>query len=148
MAYCSICDKTFKTVQSLASHRYVYHKDVKPVKRTDNRVDTSLAETPPSEELEERPKRLKINIKNAACYPKIVKWMCKCILQGDIPMTNDQKKLLKPEKEIVRQIAEARVAQGQKLIHKQIWKHHKKGDSALGKLLEVVTSTLEAMFYS
>ena len=148
MAYCSICDKTFKTVQSLASHRYVYHKDVKPVKRTDNRVDTSLAETPLSEELEEKPKRLKINIKNAACYPKIVKWMCKCILQGDIPMTNDQKKLLKPEREIVRQIAEARVAQAQKLIHKQIRKHHKKGDSALGKLLEVVTSTLEAMFYS
>ncbi len=113
MAHCSICDKTFKTAQSLASHRYVYHKYIK----------NGPKETKP--DLGESKSR-QLNINNAACYPKIVKWMCKCILQGDIPITNEQTKLLKPESEILRRIAKARFAQEKKLIHKQIRRHQKR----------------------
>ena len=119
----------------------MYHKDIKNEKTTEKtkpETVSDLGKSPP-----QMSKRLKI--RNAACYPKIVKWMCKCILQGDIPMTKEQKKLLKPESEILRQIAEARV--GQKLIRKQVRRHHKKGDSVLGKLLEVATSILGTMFY-
>ena len=173
MPYCSVCDKAFKTVQSLASHRYVYHKDTKAATESDTNsaqsdestqsdIESGIQlkhESPKRSRLSKQinegaqanidsPKRLskRININTAASYPRLVKCLCKCFLQ-DLPSTKKQKICLKPNAAIIRQIAHGRVAEGQKLIHKQILLHNKTGDSALGKLLESVINILQSMFY-
>ena len=176
MAYCSICDKAFKTVQSLASHRYAYHKDakggtqaatksiqsatksaqsdiatqLKNPKRLSKQVNESTQTDFESDtDMEyERPKILtrQINIHTAASYPRLVKYLCKFIVEGDIPMTKKHVKVLKPEANVIRRIAHGRVSEGQNLIREQVRLHNKTGDSVLGKLLEIAINILQTMF--
>ena len=140
MAYCTTCSKTFKNPKSLASHRYTYHKP----------THNNVVEDKPSTSavpVRSEEKRVKINIANAAFYPKLIKMLCKCVLHGQIPMTKEQKKVLKSQRKIIRQIAKARVAQGQKLIRQQVRKHNETGDSIIEKLMEFTASTIDTLFY-
>ena len=188
MAYCSICDKTFKTIQSLASHRYVYHKagtesETKNVEsviestqsdggstRSDSESCSDMEyESPKRNRLSKQInrstqsdiksgtqlkykslKRLtnKININTAASSPRLVKHLCKWIIEGDLPLTKKHIKILKPDAKVIREIAHGRVAEGQKLIHRQVLLHDETGDSALGKLLETAINILQMIFYS
>ena len=205
MAYCSICDKAFKTVQSLASHRYVYHKDAKggtqtatksiqsatksthsATESTQSDIGTQMKYESPKRlakqvnestqaDMEcERPKRLpkqvngstqadiesdtdmeyerpkiltrQINIHTATSYPRLVKYLCKFIIEGDIPITKKHKKVLVPDADVIRRIAHGRVSEGQNVIREQVLQHDKTGDSALGKLLEIAINILQTMF--
>ncbi len=40
-----------------------------------------------------RRNQLKINIANAAKYSNLIRILCKCILEGDIPITKEQKQM-------------------------------------------------------
>ena len=182
MAYCSVCDKAFKTVQSLASHRYAYHKDTKGDTQSDTKSAQSDNESTQSDnesvtqlnyespkrsrlskqinkstqadiesgtDMEyERPKRLskQININTAVSFPKLVKYLCKFIIEGDLPLTKNHVKMLKPDACVIRQIAHGRVSERQKLIREQVLLHNETGDSALGKLLETAINILQTMF--
>ena len=138
MAYCTTCSKTFKNPKSLANHRYTYHKP----------THTNIVEDKPSTSatpVESEGNRVKINIANAACYPKLIKMLCKCVLHGYIPVTKEQKKVLKSQRKIIRQIAKARVAQAQKLIHQQVRKHEETGDSIIAKLVAFTASAIDTL---
>ncbi len=167
MAHCSICDKKFKTVQSLASHRYVYHAkrstqtatksiqsatksaqsdiatQLKSPKRLAKQVESTQAD---SDTDMERPLTRQINIHTASSYPRLVKYLCKFLLEGDLPMTKKHSKVLKQDANVIRRIAHGRVAEGQNVIRKQVLLHNKTGDSALGKLLEIAINILQNMF--
>ncbi len=97
-----------------------------------------------------RRNQLKINIANAAKYPNLIRILCKCILEGDIPITKEQKKMLKTEAEIIRQIADVGEVQGQKLlklIDQHIRIHDKTGNSIVAKLIKVATTAIKALFH-
>ena len=160
MAYCSICDKTFKTVQSLASHRYVYHakrgtqtatksaqSDIATQLKSPKRLAKQVESTQSDSDTDmERSLTRQVNIHTASSYPRLVKYLCKFLLEGDLPMTKKHSRVLKQDANVIRRIAHGRVAEGQNVIRKQVLLHNKTGDSALGKLLEIAINILQNMF--
>ena len=114
---------------------------------TNEEDDEPHRDTLSSKSKRRRRNEFNINIVNAAKYPNLIHMLCKCILEGDIPMTKEQKKILKAEADIIRQIADAGEIQRQKLIRQQIRIHDKTGDSIVAKLIEVATTAIETLFY-
>ena len=87
-----------------------------------------------------------INLANAEKHVKLIKLLCKAVLNGTIQMQPQQVDILKPHGNFVRNIAEGGIKDGKAIIQKEALASKKTGRSVLKTFLETIIPILPSLF--
>ena len=87
-----------------------------------------------------------INLVNAEKHVKLIKLLCKAVLNGTIQMQPQHVAILKPHGNFVRNIAEGGIKDGKAIIQKEALASKKTGRSVLKTFLETIIPILPSLF--
>ena len=87
-----------------------------------------------------------VNIKNAADHTKLIKMLCKAVLDGTIRLPPHHIASLKPHAKFIRKIAHGKIKYGKMFIRKEVRRTKHKGGSILKTVLETVLPILTTLF--
>ena len=87
-----------------------------------------------------------INLTNAEKHVKLIKLLCKAVLNGTIQMQPQHVDILKPHGKFVRSIAEGGIKDGKVIIQKEVRRTKKTGGSVLKTFLETIIPILPSLF--
>ena len=152
-------DNESQTDESESNKSYDTNTDEHAPPRSDYEIDESclddaieLAKRTETTCRQERTKQIKnanertISIKNSMSHVKLIKLLCKGVLDGTIPLKHHHVVALKAIRGFVRKIAFAKIRNVKCYIEKEIGRDARCGDSNLKKLLRIVLPIIPSLF--
>lgn len=125
---CKICDIVFKTGSSLSSHKYRFHKPTRSIKSRNLR------------EAHDESYGLQKSVFRMVKHQQLIKLLSKALLDGFLPMTSTQVKLLTAQGDIVRVLADGTEKDRENVFEDE------SNDQILKNLFEVFRYSLNNIF--